>query len=738
MRPRALQSFSRETVLDEGSAVDKRQPANPDEQPSVILGTAEIDTVNHFGAGMATNLSHRASPWPRGPPIMHVAHYDSGQRSRQMGYNDAAQKGALPCPGFFVPPLQMNLIQEANPMSTPMARFYYSASNAAWIATRGVNRVLPEGTLPVPTWAPGRLLKACDRRPMLTGVPRRTESLCPDCNREAVEAVLRGERDIAYFREHPGTIDAEIVEECGRILMRKACEKHGPFEDVLSNHPDFFRRMERLSFGADFKCAGDQAVHNHGSNSIQAGRGTFLIVDLTNRCNMFCSPCFMDANAVGYVHELDMSDIKTIFDNAVSFKPQREINILFSGGEATLSPIFLDAIRHAKSMGFHRLHVATNGIRFAQSPDFALEARAAGLHGVYLQIDGVSEAKNRHRGIGNYMEVRRRALENIAAAGMRATLQVTVVKGRNEDGLGDLVRFAIENMENMHGVVFQPLMFAGRDEDVSSDDRYARRYPLAQLGYDLQDQSGIDWQPMRDWFPVSAYGIFAHLCDVLNPDAKLGSLFNDIHPDRGIFSALVVDTIKKQAVPLTAFFNLEQFLRDVVEITDSGRGPALTKGLVWLSVLRNFDHRKAPSGLHAQQLRDLVDECIYRVAGSSGHWSADAYSNNGRWRLMTINGMWFQDAYNYDCSTVRNSTTVVAAQQGEISFCAYYGGGWRQVIEYTDRTATLAEWQKSHGRHAIYAKGKNVDLRQPSREAELVQIKSEPLPVPVAVSRPGE
>lgn len=255
---------------------------------------------------------------------------------------------------------------------------------------------------------------------MAVGVPRRTLSLCPDCNREAVEGVIGGQASLADFRDRPGIIEAEILEEAGRILMRKACEKHGPFEDVLSNHPAFFKRMESLGFGKDFNCAGDELVHSHGANSIRTGRGTYLIVDLTNRCNMFCSPCYMDANAAGYVHELDMQDVTGVFERAKSFKPQREINVLFSGGEATLSPIFLDAIQHAKSVGFHRLHVATNGIRFAQEREFAVRARAAGLHGVYLQFDGVTEEKNSHRGLGNYTEIKRRALDNIAAAGMAA------------------------------------------------------------------------------------------------------------------------------------------------------------------------------------------------------------------------------------------------------------------------------------------------------------------------------
>lgn len=115
-----------------------------------------------------------------------------------------------------------------------------------WKVLGKINALLPEGDLPSPSWAPGRLLKQRERTPLATGVPRRTQSLCPDCNREAVEGVLKGEMDVADFRDNPGVIEAEILEEGGRVLMRKACEKHGPFEDALSNHPDFFRRWSAL------------------------------------------------------------------------------------------------------------------------------------------------------------------------------------------------------------------------------------------------------------------------------------------------------------------------------------------------------------------------------------------------------------------------------------------------------------------------------------------------------------
>jgi 7,8-dihydro-6-hydroxymethylpterin dimethyltransferase len=185
---------------------------------------------------------------------------------------------------------------------------------------------------------------------------------------------------------------------------------------------------------------------------------------------------------------------------------------------------------------------------------------------------------------------------------------------------------------------------------------------------------------------------------------------------------LLVDTYEKVAIPIASFFNLEQFMRDLVEAADSGRGPAVTQALLCLSVVRNFDQRKAPAGLGLNQVRGLLDDCFYRVAGSSDHWSQRAYAYNGRWRIMTVNGMWFQDAFNYDFSTLANSSTPVATQQGEISFCAYNGGGWRKVVEHAQQTATVAEWHRKHQRHEIYTKGKGVELGRHSTLTSLVHI----------------
>ena len=271
--------------------------------------------------------------------------------------------------------------------SSRRAALITTLANAAWHIARAACHGFPSRGRLAPAWAAGPLPRSSERSKVTLGVPRSTQSLCPDCNGEAVDVVLRGDSNSAEFRVDPGIVEAEIIEEAGHILMRKACTKHGAFEDVVSTNSSFFCRVESLYVGRDFACTGDQEVHDHGPSSIETGRGLALIVDLTNRCNLKCSPCFMDANHAPYVHELSMENVRQIFERARSFKPQREFNILFAGGEPTIATNFLEAVSHAKSVGFNRICVVTNGIRFAQEQSFALQARAAGVHQVYLQLD---------------------------------------------------------------------------------------------------------------------------------------------------------------------------------------------------------------------------------------------------------------------------------------------------------------------------------------------------------------
>ena len=593
-------------------------------------------------------------------------------------------------------------------------------ADLAWKAFQAVNTRVPEGDLPQPQWAPDRISKSGERSSPPLGFPRETDSLCPVCVPEIRNKIVAGEADLdLLINSHPGEIKAQLVEENGRILIRKVCEKHGFFEDVLSTNPAFTRRIENLFFGRDFQSVQDEKIHRHGTSAIRYGRGTVLTVDLTNRCNMMCNPCFTDANQVGYVHEPDLEEIKEILDRAVSFKPRRQIIILFSGGEPTLSPHFLEAVSYAKRIGFYRILAATNGIRFAQSEEFTRQARDAGLHGTYLQFDGISNEKNQHRGVRNLFDVKAQAIENMARVGMKTTLVTTVVNTINRDELGLIVDFALRNVDKVQTVVFQPVSFTGRDESVEDESRHAQRYTLSQLVEDLQSQLRGNPKPMCDWFPLSTYSAFTSVMDILQgPEASWGWSACNCHPNCGVFTLLVVNRRTQEWIPLFEFFDYERFMRDVKIITDTARGKVLTETQLGLAILRNFKPDKAPRGFPTSQVAGLFRPSSER-ADSDRNDRMKTRSLNDEWRVLCVEGMWFQDLWTYDFRRTEMCAIPYGTQEGEISFCAYNTGiGWRQIVESRHRTANLADWHKTRGKHDIYTKGREVELT--TKEHDLV------------------
>jgi 7,8-dihydro-6-hydroxymethylpterin dimethyltransferase len=597
------------------------------------------------------------------------------------------------------------------------ASFLPKAADFAWKIFQAINAKLPEGELPRPKWAPGRMAKTRERTAPPLGFPRETDSLCPRCIPEIRKKIVDGEVDLdILLKSRPGEIKAHLVEENGRILIRKTCEKHGFFEDVLSTNPAFTRRIENLFSGRDFQATQDDRIHCHGSSSIKYGRGTVLTIDLTNRCNMMCNPCFTDANQVGYVHEPDLKEIKAVLDQAVSFKPRRQVIILFSGGEPTLSPHFLEAVAYARSIGFYRILAATNGIRFAQSEEFTRQACDAGLHGAYLQFDGMSNETNAHRGVKNLYDVKMQAIENMAKVGMKTTLVTTVVNTINRNALGPIVDFAINNADKVQTVVFQPVSFTGRDEGIDDESRRAQRYTLTQLVEDLNAQLSGNLNPMRDWFPLSSYSAFTGIMDILQGSmASWGWSSCNCHPDCGVFTLLVVNQRTMKWVPLFEFFDYERFIKDVAAITDSARGKLLTEAQLALAILRNFKAEKAPDGFPVSQLLNVFRPSSQKKAVDRNERIASG-SQPDEWRVLCVEGMWFQDLWTYDFRRTEMCVIPYGTEEGEISFCAYNTGlGWRQIVENRHKKAGLAEWHKSQGRHEIYSGGCAIKLSDPDK-----------------------
>src|ERR1043166_6993118 len=591
------------------------------------------------------------------------------------------------------------------------------AAKGAWVVFDRLNRIKPNPS-PTPKWSDKPLLKSYEKSKPPLGWPRSTDSLCPKCVPEIRQQILDGHLPHeVLINEKVGEIKATIIEQDGKIMMIKECPIHGRFEDLMSIDTEFSKHLEDVFPGRDIRAHNDEKLHKHGSSTVKYGRGSVLTIDLTNRCNMMCDPCFMDANQVGFVHELTWEEIKQMLDNAITIKPRRQMSVQFSGGEPTLSPYFLDAVRFARKVGYNAVQAATNGIEFAKDFEFAKQAAEAGLRYAYLQFDGIGNAANSHRAVGNLFDVKLKAIENLHKAGVEIVPVTTIVNGINNEQVGKIIQFALDNPKTISFLSFQPVSFPGRDEAVTDERRKAQRYTLSHLAHDVKNQTGLG-EPTRDWFPISFMSTFSDWADLIHgPDAQWGQLSCGCHPNCGTGMAVMIDKETKEFRPVTAFLDAERLSKDIASINDAARGKFLSILGVSLSLLRNYKPFEAPSAFKLTDLLQKFDKCFNATGRNYGKVSGDRTiadiekRRKDRWNFLFIAGMWFRDLFNYDFRRTEQCIIPYATQEGEISFCAYNPGvGWRNIIEKMHMTATLTKWYGEHGRHEIFAGNKSVPL----------------------------
>ena len=601
------------------------------------------------------------------------------------------------------------------------------AAKGAWAVFDKVNSINQNPSF-TPKWSDKPLLKSYQKSKPPLGWPRTTDSLCPKCVPDIRQQIIDGKLPIeVLMNEKAGEIKAQIIERDGKILMVKDCPEHGHFEDVMAMDTAFFKHLEEVFPGRDIRAHNDEALHHHGSSTVLHGRGSVLTIDLTNRCNMMCDPCFMDANQVGFVHELTWAEIQTMLDNAISIKPRRQMSVQFSGGEPTLSPYFLDAVAYARKVGYNSVQAATNGIEFAKSPEFAKQAFEAGLRYAYLQFDGIGNAANSHRLVGNLFDVKLQAIENLHNAGVDIVPVVTIVNNLNNEQVGRIIQFALDNPKRISFLSFQPVSFTGRDEEITDERRHAQRYTLSHLAHDVKNQTGLG-EPTRDWFPISFMSTFSDWADLVHgPDKDWGALSCGCHPNCGVGMAVMIDKETKEAVPVTAFLNGDTIAKDIAKVNDAARGKWMSIAGMTLALLKNYDPFKSPKHFQFTDLLKKFDKTFGATGKDYGKVSGDRTETDiekrrrDRWNFLFIAGMWFQDLFNYDFRRTEQCIIPYATQEGEISFCAYNTGvGWRNIVEKMHMTATLTKWYEEHGRHEIFAGNKKVALATTDHTLKLV------------------
>ena len=183
------------------------------------------------------------------------------------------------------------------------------------------------------------------------------------------------------------------------------------------------------------------------------------------------------------------------------------MTVQFSGGEPTISPIFLDAVRYARKVGYFSVQAATNGIRFAQDRGL----RAAGARG--RPAHRLPAVRRRQRGSERAPQGRQPLRREAARDREPARRRHRRLPGRHDRQHGQRRSGRTDRQVRARRTATRsassrssrcPSPAATRRSPTKSGTR--KRYTLSHLAEDMKRQTGVT-EPLRDWFPLSASSV---------------------------------------------------------------------------------------------------------------------------------------------------------------------------------------------------------------------------------------
>jgi uncharacterized radical SAM superfamily Fe-S cluster-containing enzyme len=469
---------------------------------------------------------------------------------------------------------------------------------------------------------------------------KKTRSLCPTCNT---------------------VIDAEIAEEEGKIWLKRNCPEHGFFKNLYWSDPVMYHRFDRYNAVGNGIANPQNAsatpdscptacglCNNHRSQTLLAN------IDLTNRCNLDCDFCFANARACGFVYEPGFDEVVSMLKLLRAQRPVPAPAVQFSGGEPTMRDDLLDIIRMAKQMGFPQVQLASNGIKLANDPEYAQKLKDAGLNTVYLHFDGVSKETN------PYLKIHMKAVENLKNVRLGVVLVPTVIRGRNDHELGDIIRFAANNVSVIRGVNFQPVAFTGAASD---DDIKKSRITIPDVLEKIEAQmSGI--LKKDDFYPVPCVLPFSDLVEAYTgkPQVRFTA-----HQHCGAATYIFVQ--ENGIVPVNRMVNVDAFFESITQMAETlKKGGTINKYKALLEGVKNM-HDSVRQGEQAATTE------FWKIIGKTLIGQNFEALREFHWNALFVGTMHFMDRYNYDLERVNRCCIHYATPDGRlIPFCTYNSG----------------------------------------------------------------
>jgi 7,8-dihydro-6-hydroxymethylpterin dimethyltransferase len=468
---------------------------------------------------------------------------------------------------------------------------------------------------------------------------KKTKSLCPKCN---------------------SVISADIVEEEGKIWLKRSCNEHGTFRNIYWADPLMYYRFERYDTVGD-GISNPQNIapadscptacglcNNHRSQTLLAN------IDLTNRCNLDCDFCFANARACGFEYEPSFEDIVRMMEALRSEKPVPAPAVQFSGGEPTMRNDLVEIIKKAKEMGFPQVQIATNGVRIAKDAEYVRQLKDAGLNTVYLHFDGVSQKTNPH------LKMHKKAIENLQKVRLGCVLVPTVIHGKNDGELGAIIQFAADHISVVRGVNFQPVAFTGAASD---DDINKYRITIPEVLANIETQT-LGVIKKDDFYPVPCVIPFSDLVEAYtgNPQVRFTA-----HQHCG--AATYVFVTKDGIVTVNRMVDVESLFESIEQMAETlKKGGTINKYKALIEGVKNL-HESVRKGEQSNTAE------FWKLIGKTLIGQNFDALREFHWNALFIGTMHFMDRYNYDLQRVQRCCIHYATPDGRlIPFCTYNSG----------------------------------------------------------------
>lgn len=518
---------------------------------------------------------------------------------------------------------------------------------------------------------------------------RKTQSICPECNR---------------------ILPAFVFERDHKVFMTKTCPEHGETEELYFGDYDLYMKFSAYwtdgkgTHAPNVKIENCQCPANCGLCSNHLSHTGLANIIVTNRCDLTCWYCFFYVKKGlegAYVYEPTLDQIRMMVRALRAERPVPGNSVQITGGEPTLREDLPEIIRLIKSEGVDHIQLNTNGINIALHPELARIYKEAGVSNLYMSFDGVTPKTNPK----NHWEAPH-AIEACRQAHLGVVLVPTVIKSINDHELGGIIQFAKANIDTVRAVNFQPVSLTGR---MSKKEREKYRITIPDCIHRIEEQTNGE-VTSDSWFPVPSCSPITHFIEAITnrPQYELS-----IHFACGAGTYVYLDN-NNRLIPISKFVDIKgliEFLDEKAEDIYSGRNKWITLATAATKLTSFIDKEKQPEGLNMGKM--LFDALVRHDYSAIGQFHM---------KSLFLGMMHFQDKYNQDEERLqRCDIHYLTPDLRIIPFCSF------NVIPewYRDRIqkkygVPVEEWEKMSG-EKLEAKLYRGDLRKlkPGQKVEL-------------------